>query len=534
MDESEKTTPKGCSRREALKLSTLALGGLAMGGRMLGAGGIRDTDPCPAVPACYPDTVDSNQAYSYFFGGNGQPGVQTYNPLDATDPNTPIQPNEMRIVFLGSCIPPNRRAQMEMSIYVEVGTGGGTAGIGDSFVFDCGSGVCVNYGAMGIPYSKMNKVFITHLHGDHMSDLTHIYCFGAAADRKKPLYVWGPSRSGVKNPKAPPETYEDGHNDMCKAYRKAWRWHSESMSFIQTKDPNYVPPTKKTWGLPCDPVPLEGDSPRDGYALVPIQLDWTKRGKHTDDNVAYHNKDTGVKITHFPVIHCRQGSIGYKLEWNGMSMIYTSDTKPEVNSIDQAINGGRGVDVFIHEMVVPPDVWAFKQMGLTQPPDQQTQPELYAQWQQGTEMAKTVQDSSHTPQGAFAYLLTQINPHPRLTVATHFPVEDDTWACAKNSLLDKCPWIVVDPQVGNMVWSFDLMTLRVMPGTGLIKQLRGVVSDYGFGAPGQSPSPLDPAKYHNNDATKSDDPTKQLDQTQHDTWIPPSDGNICHYREDGY
>jgi hypothetical protein len=30
---------------------------------------------------------------------------------------------------------------------------------------------------------------------------------------------------------------------------------------------------------------------------------------------AYHNEATGVKITHFPVVHCRQVSIGYKLEW---------------------------------------------------------------------------------------------------------------------------------------------------------------------------------------------------------------------------
>ena len=31
------------------------------------------------------------------------------------------------------------------------------------------------------------------------------------------------------------------------------------------------------------------------------------------------NKRTGVKITHFPVIHARKGSIGYKLEWTPRS-----------------------------------------------------------------------------------------------------------------------------------------------------------------------------------------------------------------------
>ena len=424
---------------------------------------------------------------------------------------------------------------MEMSIFVEVGTGGGTAGIGDQFVFDCGSGVCVNYGAMGIPYSRMDKVFINHLHGDHMSDLTHIYCFGAAGDRKSPLYVWGPGPLGREEPQGPAGILRRRDTTTCaRPTARPGGGTRRASASPDERDPNYVPPTKKSWGLPHDPVPVEGDSPKDGYALVPIELDWTKHGKKPGDNVAYDNKETGVKITHFPVIHCRQGSIGYKLEWNGMTMIYTSDTKPEINCIEQANNGGKGVDVFIHEMVVPPDVWAFKTHGphsASRRADATgTLRSVAARHADG----KTVQDSSHTPQGAFGYLLSQIDPKPRLTVATHFPVADDTWACAKNSLLEKCPWIVVDPQVGNMVWSFDLMTLRVMPGTGPIKQLRGVVSDYGFGAPGQSPSGLAPAKYHNNDATKSDDPTKQLDQSQHDTWIPPSDGNICHYREDGY
>ncbi len=41
-----------------------------------------------------------------------------------------------------------------------------------------------------------------------------------------------------------------------------------------------------------------------------IKLNWTNIG-----GVAYHNQDTGVKVTHYPVIHARRGSMGYKLEW---------------------------------------------------------------------------------------------------------------------------------------------------------------------------------------------------------------------------
>lgn len=534
MSEPEKTTAKKVTRRDALKMSTLALGGLAVGRavKAAGASDLCDPDPCPAVPACYPDEVDSEETYSYFFDPFPN-GLPTWGPLDEKHVHKPPAKNEMRITFLGSVIPPVRRAQQEMSIFVEVGeTDSGTTG--DSFVFDCGSGVCANYGAMGISYGKMNKVFVSHLHGDHMSDLTHIYSFGAAADRKTPLYVWGPSRSGVRNPKAPPEYYHDGVIDMCKAYRKAWRWHSESFSFLGTdiKDPDYKPPTRKDWGLPHDPVPCEDDSQKSGYALIPIQLNWKKYGKVEGDNVAYDNSATGVKITHFPTIHCRQGAIGYKLEWNGITMIYTSDTKPEIMLVEQAKNRGKGVDVFIHECVVPPDVWAFRNMGLDAPPGE-TDP-LYAIYQETLTTMQTVQDSSHTPQGALGYLLSQIEPHPRLTVATHFPVSNDTVHCALKSIRDHAPWVAMDPDPtkGNFVFSFDLMVLSVFPKEILlyIQQFRAVVSDYGYSPVALAPD-TKPAKYHNPDG--SDDPYKQLDL---ETWIKPCDpqSGACHYRKDGY
>jgi len=56
--------------------------------------------------------------------------------------------------------------------------------------------VTTNYSAMGISFGRMSKIFLNHLHGDHMGDLAHIYCFGPAFDRKSPLYVWGSGPSG--------------------------------------------------------------------------------------------------------------------------------------------------------------------------------------------------------------------------------------------------------------------------------------------------------------------------------------------------
>ncbi len=63
-------------------------------------------------------------------------------------------------------------------------------------MFDCGSGVSSNYNAMGVKWREMDKIFISHLHGDHMSDISYIYQGGPQADRKTPLFVFGPGPSG--------------------------------------------------------------------------------------------------------------------------------------------------------------------------------------------------------------------------------------------------------------------------------------------------------------------------------------------------
>ncbi|MCO5060824.1 MAG: MBL fold metallo-hydrolase [Kiritimatiellae bacterium] len=466
--------------------------------------------------------------------------TQTYtyfNKLPPFDPMTPLEANEMRITFMGSMIPlPVRLAQAEMSIFVEVGWSndpsdavyGGRAR--DQFIFDCGAGVSANYAAAKVGFRRMDKVFINHLHGDHMNDLTHIYCFGPAGDRKSPLYVWGSKPSGVVTPSDSGDIYsddgviyDDGTSNFCASLRNAWRWHSESFSFQGTSYSNYVPPTKESWGLPHDPVPVGNDPANDAFALVPIELDWSQVG-----GVAYSNAVTGVKITHFPVIHCRRGAMGYKIDWRtpsgtNLTMIYTSDTKPETNCIEQAKNGGAGVDVFIHEMVVPPSVWAYKNMGLDAPPNPGD--DNYAEYQATVQGLTFVQNSSHTPQGAFGYILSQIDPRPKLTVATHFPVADDTVASALNSVKAHCP----DVEMGeDIVWSFDLMVLRVFPDR--IEQCRADVSRFSFNPPVQLPGGMRPPKY--NDGTGRGDPYAQIDISAE---IPATnqDGTV-NYRLDGF
>ncbi len=506
------------TRRDTMRLSGMALGGLAFGGAR------RADAQCTSTGPCYPIDDYERKSHQYsLFGDLDLIG----HPLPA------VGHDEMRITFIGSGFPPPRRAQQEMSVFVEVGNGGGQ-GEADQVIFDVGSGVTTNYSAMGISFGRMNKIFVNHLHGDHMGDLAHIYCFGGGLDRKFPLYVWGPGPSGVKSPRPPRRLYDDGTRAFCKNLREACRWHSESFSFLSTALAEQDLPTREDWGLPCDPVAVGDDPADDGYALVPIELDWTKVG-----GVAYDNPKTGVRITHFPVVHCRKGSIGYKLEWNGLSMVYTSDTKPERNCIAAARNQHRGVDVFIHEMILPPELMAMKNLRMDEVPYPKTDV-----FEDAEESAATVIDSSHTPPGAFGYLLSQIEPRPRLAVATHFPVADDTAACALRSVQNHCPWVQQlgkdaasrHPMTGEyqpyITWSIDLMVISVTKDE--IKQLRGVVTDFAWPPMPRASGDVKPPKYwkwgvdENGNPVKVSDPRAQLDVS---TVIEPGPDTYC---EDGY
>jgi ribonuclease Z len=410
------------------------VGGLAVGGAMIGAGAGNvlaqdtcegDACECPEAVACRWDHPVKPERYTYydqlppFYPFRDPPA--TINPLNTTVPL--LGKDEMRITFMGSTIPNGlRKAQAMMSVFVEVGWNDATQRPLDNFIFDCGSGVCTNYNSMNVGFERMDKIFINHLHGDHMSDLTHIYCFGPSAGRYTPLYVWGPGPSDIVCPAwgdNPPKVYDDGVRAYCEHLREACRWHTESFSFQQTSyTPNH-PDTRslvEKWGTPYEPSAVSDDPPADGYAMVPIQL-WEAWDRREENNVAYDNKDTGVKITFFPVIHARKGSVGYKLEFTPpgipgartLSMIYTSDTKPEELCIENAKNDGKGVDVFIHEMVVPAQVWGMKFL---------KRPDLPSFDSPVVKQLTMVQNSSHSPQGAFGYLLSQIEPKPRLTVAT--------------------------------------------------------------------------------------------------------------------
>ncbi len=76
--------------------------------------------------------------------------------------NESLSEDEMRITIMGSGTPaPIRAAQATSCVLVQLGNG-------NNFIFDIGSGTVGSLFSMGVHPSELDKVFITHLHLDHI------------------------------------------------------------------------------------------------------------------------------------------------------------------------------------------------------------------------------------------------------------------------------------------------------------------------------------------------------------------------------
>ncbi len=221
------------------------------------------------------------------------PGADFFSSMQYYPGTEELLPDEMRITFMGSS-PAIREDQSGMSIFVELGNG-------DSFIFDMGTGSLKNYLALGIPFMKMNDIFLTHLHADHMGDLPFFTAFRPAYGGYDKLRFYGPSG----------RVESTGMKSVMGGLRQFIGWHEENFKIYPVGE---------------------------GYDWEINEFDYTKQGEVIYDK-------NGVKIIHWPTIHVSDGASSYRLDWNGRSFCYTGDNRP--NRL--AIKYCKGVDIFVSE-----------------------------------------------------------------------------------------------------------------------------------------------------------------------------------------
>nr|MCR5605626.1 ribonuclease Z [Treponema sp.] len=65
---------------------------------------------------------------------------------------------------------------------------------GDLFLFDGGEGTQVSLRRLNLKWKKINAIFVSHTHSDHVTGLPGILMLSSQVDRDEPLYIYGPPK----------------------------------------------------------------------------------------------------------------------------------------------------------------------------------------------------------------------------------------------------------------------------------------------------------------------------------------------------
>ena len=249
----------------------------------------------------------------YFIGRSDDGALGAQSPTaalenrDAYYPGTEaLDPDEMRVIACGTGMPNARPKQAAACWLVELGNG-------DKFIFDIGLGSAERLAALKIPYDYLDKVFIGHLHADHIGDLAALWVGGVIANRQRPLRVWGPSGSEDRLGTA----YAIEHMQEMYAWDAASRLGN--------------------------------------IALQGLTIDVTEFDYRAVNAIIY--EENGVTIRTIPAIHALDGPVSFILYWNDLKFAFSSDTYPNTWWIEYT----QDADLAVHECFAPPGIMIEKQ-----------------------------------------------------------------------------------------------------------------------------------------------------------------------------
>lgn len=195
-----------------------------------------------------------------------------------------------RVTLLGTGTPRPTMERFGPSILVEAGK--------EILLFDVGRGSLQRLEQIGVPYSSLTGIFLTHLHSDHIVGLPDLWLSGWLVSRRAiPLEIRGPAGTAAMV----------GH--LAEAY-------SFDMA-IRVQDDKAAP---------------------NGGKLAATDI---------DEGIVLNRND--VKVTAFLVDHSPvKPAFGFRIDYNGHALVLSGDTRKSENLVKYA----HGVDVLIHEVAI--------------------------------------------------------------------------------------------------------------------------------------------------------------------------------------
>jgi len=293
--------------------------------------------------------------------------------------------DEIRLTFLGTGMPYPTKSQAAAGVLMQFGNG-------DMLLLDVGSGTVANFNSMEIPPADLRKFFISHLHTDHQGDLDMFWAQGMPFGRSQPMHVWGPTGDG----------HALGTQAFVDGILTANLWDLESR---------------------------KGTVVTSGAEIITHEFDWEKT------HVVY--EEDGVTVTSFPAVHAMAGSVSYRIDWKGMSVVYSGDTK--IN--DLMVEQGQNADLLIHETFLPADIFSEK-TGMS------------------LENAMLVVNEVHTPAKAAGIVFELAQP--KMAVMYHTWVNEDTITPIFDDLRI--------PYLGPVTLAQDLTVFNITPDSIVVRQ----------------------------------------------------------------
>ncbi len=223
--------------------------------------------------------------------------------------NAHADEKKITVTLLGTGTPPVNAKQFGMSTLIEAG--------GKAFLFDCGRG-CGTRLMQARPkvYNRINHLFLTHMHSDHMVGVPEIYMNGWLLGRREPFFAFGPK----------------GTHHFMHGIRSAFEPDVHTRTVLERFPTN-------TSGL-----------------MLKVQ-------ENKEESGVVYDKD-GVKITAFLVDHAAaKPAYGYRLDYEGLSVMLSGDTRLTENLFVY----GAGADLIVHEVIPPALIERLNQL---YPPEQ--------------------------------------------------------------------------------------------------------------------------------------------------------------------